>query len=198
MRTWQYKDLDILVMPGMFHPGWFTTSRLLLSRLENADLQGKTFLELGCGTGTQACRAAQLGAESAASDIAPAACRNALLNAERNDLKVKVFASDIFEQIPSEYIFDTIFVNPPFLARYPEAEKDFAFCCGEEFEYYIALFQSLNQRLAPGGELVMALAKSCAIDRVLEIADLEGIKHERIEISRRWAETNYLYRFTRD
>jgi release factor glutamine methyltransferase len=196
LRKWSYDGLDVLVFPGIFHPGWFVTSRMLLDRIERTPLDGKRFLELGCGTATQACRAAQLGAISYASDVAPAACRNAEINAERNSLKLHVVASDIFDQLPEGLQFDVIFVNPPFLAHYPEEERDFAFCCGEEFEYYISLFSRLGAYLAPGGELIMALAKSCEIDRILAIADLENIRYERIDQTRRWAETNYLYRFT--
>lgn len=194
LRSWNYRGLDILVMPGIFHPGWFVTSRMLLDKLEHTDLKGKTFLELGCGTGTQACRAAQKGATAFASDISPKSCKNAALNAERNKLQVRVIASDIFEQIP-EIKMDYIFVNPPFMDKYPEVESDFAFCCGEEFEYYIALFQNLNKYLSAEGELIMALARSCEIPRILEIADFEKVKYQRLDETRRWAEVNYLFRF---
>jgi release factor glutamine methyltransferase len=195
LRTWAYGDLNLIVLPGIFHPGWFVTSRMLLDRLERTPLKGKRFLELGCGTATQACRAAQLGAIAYASDVAPAACKNAEINAERNSLDVKVIASDIFDQTPDGLKFDIIFVNPPFLPQYPEDERDFAFCCGEEFEYFISLFDKLKRHLEPDGELIMALAKSCEVERILAIAEVENIHYERIDQTRRWAETNFLYRF---
>jgi release factor glutamine methyltransferase len=195
LRTWRYGDLDLLVLPGVFHPGWFVTSRILLHTIEKTPLSGKRFLELGCGTGTQACRAAQLGAVAWASDVTPVACNNVRINAERNGLEVRVVASDLFAQFPEGVAFDYIFVNPPFLAQYPEEERDFAFCAGEEYEYYICLFQELHQRLTEQGQLIMALAQSCELERILEIADLEGIKYRCVSTERRWAETNYLYRF---
>lgn len=196
LRTWSYDSLDILVMPGIFHPGWFVTSAMLLDKLECTDVEGKRLLEMGCGTGTLACVAALRGAKAHASDITPAACRNAELNAERNAVDVSIIQSDLFDQIEEEQKFDYIFVNPPFLPHYPEEEEDFAFCCGESYEYYMALFGRLKHHLTENGELVMALAKSCDIHRILEIADFEKVKYKRIGRKRKWGETNYLYSFS--
>jgi release factor glutamine methyltransferase len=193
LRSWEYGSLQLLVMPGVFHPGWFVTSRMLLDKLERLDVRDKTVLELGCGTGAQACRAAELGARAYASDVTPAACKNAAINAERNGLQLGVIASDIFDAIPSELLFDFILVNPPFVPSYPEQESDFAFCCGEGYEYYISLFKDLHKVLKPQGVVLMALAKSCNINDILAVADAEGLHYERIDALRRWAETNYLY-----
>lgn len=193
LRVWEYNGYNFLVMPGVFHPGWFVTSRMLLSKIERMDIKGKTTLELGCGSGVQACIAADKGAISYALDVTPVACRNAALNAERNGLTVGVIASDIFEDLTPGLTFDYIFVNPPFLPRYPEHEKDFAFCCGEEYEYYLCLFSQLRRAMKPDGRVIMAVAKSCDTERILTIAESEGLWHKRIDRKKRWAETNYLY-----
>lgn len=195
-RTWEYHDMKLDVMPGIFHPGWFVTSVLLLEELEKLNLPGKRILEMGCGAGALACRAAQLGADSYASDITKTACRNAEGNALTNHLNVNVIQSDLFDQISDEHRFDHIFVNPPFNPTYPEREDDFAFCCGEEYEYYISLFSNLKNRLSENGILTMALAESCDMERILEIADSENISYERILTKRKWSETNYLYSFS--
>ncbi|HKK38048.1 MAG TPA: methyltransferase [Cryomorphaceae bacterium] len=188
--------MNLSVFPGIFHPGWFVTSVMLLEQVETLDLSGKRILEMGCGAGVLACRAAQLGADSYASDISRVACNNAGKNILANNLDVDVIQSDIFDQMSEEHRFDYIFVNPPFNPSYPESEDDFAFCCGEEYEYYIALFSRLKNHLFSDGNLYMALAKSCDIDRILEIADAEKIKYERILTKRKWSETNYLYSFS--
>jgi release factor glutamine methyltransferase len=196
LRKWNYGSLDILVMPGIFHPGWFVTSAMLFDSLEAMDVEGKRLLELGCGTGALACRASEKGAVAFASDVTPAACRNAELNAERNHLEVGIIQSDIFDQMDADMTFDYILVNPPFIPRYPESEDEFAFCCGEAYEYYISLFGRLGRHLARDGKLIIALAKSCEIDRILEIADSEELSYTRIGRKRKWAETNYLYEFS--
>jgi release factor glutamine methyltransferase len=196
IREWKYNGLIIMVMPGIFHPGWFASSKLMLRKLAELDPEGKRFLELGCGSGVQACVANNMGAHAYASDITPDACKNATLNAEKNNLQIEVFQSDIFDQFPVGLKFDTIFVNPPFADKYPEETTEFAFCCGEAFEYFNHLFQELKSRLAPKGELYMALSKACDIDRILAISQQENITSECVETSRKWAETNYLYKFT--
>ncbi len=196
LRVWQYDSLNLLVMPGVFHPGWFVTSRMLMDKIEQLDLHGKFVLELGCGTGAQACRVAQLGGISYASDVTPMACKNAHLNAERNGINVHVIASDIFDQMPAGIFFDYILVNPPFIPRYPETERDFAFCCGEGYEYYISLFQDLHKVMRKQGKMILALAKSCDIDAITAVAHAEGLVTKRIDRCRRWAETNYLYEIT--
>jgi len=195
-RKWHYRGLDLVVNPKIFHPGWFVTSKMLLEKLESTPVSGKSFLELGCGSGVQACRAAQLGALSFASDITHNACNNVTVNAQRNKLDVVVIQSDIFEEMAPEFTFDFIFVNPPFLPHYPEMESDFAFFCGEEFEYFQYLFEKLDRFLNPKGELIMALAKSCEVKYILEIADYFGFHSERIFTKVKWAETNFLYKFT--
>lgn len=196
LREWEYSGMELKVLPGIFHPGWFVTSVMLLETLEDVDVKGKKTLEMGCGAGALACRAAQLGSISFASDITNSACRNTSENAQDNQLEIRVIQSDLFDQIDSEYKFDYIFSNPPFIPRYPEKEDDFAFCCGEEYEYYISLFMRLADHLTESGKMVMALAKSCEIDRILEIAEAEGVKYKRVSSRRKWSETNYLYEFS--
>ncbi|MEM9052625.1 MAG: class I SAM-dependent methyltransferase [Bacteroidota bacterium] len=196
LRYWEYYDMEMVVKPGIFHPGWFVTSVMLLETLETIDVKGKSVLEMGCGAGALACRAAQKGALSFGSDITNSACTNTDENALKNGLDVHVLQSDLFDQMDESYQFDFIFVNPPFIPRYPESEDDFAFCCGEGYEYYISLFDRLKNHLLRGGEMIMALAKSCDLNRILEIADLEKVNYERITSKRKWSETNYLYRFS--
>lgn len=184
--------LSISVYPEVFHPNWFATSQLLLEYLECVELKGKKFLELGCGTGTQACRAVQKGALSYASDITNSSCKNAAQNARENDLDLIVIHSDVFDQFPAESRFDYIFVNPPFKNKYPEEDVDFAYFCGEQYEYYQDLFRQLPKRLSPDGKLIMALAESCNCDKINEMARNSGFEMKLIQEKRKWGETNYI------
>lgn len=161
--------------------------------LENLNVEDKHFLELGCGTATQACRAVQKGAIGYASDITAACCRNAQLNSEQNEIDLRVYHSDIFDQIPAGQQFDLIFVNPPFIDKYPEQDRDFAFCCGEQYEYYEYLFRDLAHRLKKGGRLIMALAKSCNCRKIEAMARDAGFDFRRVETCKKYAETNYLF-----
>lgn len=170
---------------------------MLLDYLEGIDVQNRQFLELGCGTATQACRAVQKGAVGHASDITLASCKNARLNADQNDIDLNVYQSDIFDQIPPEQEFDLIFVNPPFISKYPEHDRDFAFCCGEQYEYYEYLFRDLRHRLKVGGKLIMALAKSCNCSKIESMAKDANFEFRKVDKCKKYAETNYLFEISR-
>jgi release factor glutamine methyltransferase len=195
-RSWDYQGMHLTIFPGIFHPGWFATSAMLLEFLESAEIAGKSILEMSCGAGALACRAAQLNAISYASDISREACNNTELNASKNDLSIEVIQSDIFDQFSKDLRFDYIFANPPFKPRYPESEDEFSFCCGEEFEYFTSLFDQLRSHLSEDGKLIMVLSKSCNLEKILKIAELVDFQSERIQTKRKWSETNYLYSFS--
>ena len=62
--SYSYKDLTIDLQPGVFHPKYFKSSQLLLKFVENADVNQKTLLEVGCGSGITSLRATQKGART--------------------------------------------------------------------------------------------------------------------------------------
>ena len=65
------QELDLEVFPGVFHPKYFGSSSILAGFVSSLPLRGKTFLEVGCGTGVVALCAARAGAEVTAVDINP-------------------------------------------------------------------------------------------------------------------------------
>ena len=92
-RSYRYRDIRMTIRPGVFHPGFFFSTRLLLDFLAQHDLGGKTLLELGAGSGLIAIHSARRGARVTASDINPAAVQSIRENAAANSAELTVVDS---------------------------------------------------------------------------------------------------------
>ena len=98
-REFNYGTIKLIVAPGVFHPGFFFSTRYVLEFLSNESLAGQRFLEVGCGSGVISILAAQKGAEVTAIDINRKAVTNTIENAARNSVKVQVITSDLFGNV---------------------------------------------------------------------------------------------------
>lgn len=81
-------EYDIQINPKMaFGTGHHATTSLIIAALLNADLQGKTLLDMGCGTAVLAILAAKRGAKKlTAIDIDTWCVENAIENAQLNNV----------------------------------------------------------------------------------------------------------------
>jgi release factor glutamine methyltransferase len=102
-------SIDIDVAHDVYNPS--DDSFLLVNVLEVSP--GERLLDVGTGTGIAALHAAKAGARVTAVDLNPHAVACARSNALRNDLKVEVLQSDLFEKVVG--IYDVITFNPPYL-----------------------------------------------------------------------------------
>ena len=57
-RRLRVDGFDLLIPPGVFHPDLFNSTRLLAEQVRALPLTGKTFLDLGTGSGRIALTAA--------------------------------------------------------------------------------------------------------------------------------------------
>src|SRR5262245_13080602 len=73
--------LTLKVLPTVFHPWFFGTSRIFAEYLAKIGLEGKRFLDLGTGSGIVGLHAARAGAIVTALDINPKAVECARSNA---------------------------------------------------------------------------------------------------------------------
>ena len=116
------RGIPIVVFPGVFHPGLFLSSPLLLDAIEDLELEtGSLVLDLGTGTGICAVSIAPKGARVAATDISPIAVRCARANVLINSLedRVRVFEGDLFQPVEKQR-FDLVVFNPPYYERKAE------------------------------------------------------------------------------
>lgn len=87
---------DIVIEPKMsFGTGHHETTHMMLQHMLNEDFEGKTVLDMGCGTGVLAILAKMKGASLVeAVDIDEWCYLNSLENAERNQCDIKVYQGD--------------------------------------------------------------------------------------------------------
>jgi release factor glutamine methyltransferase len=184
-----------MILPGVFHPGFFFSTKFLISEIEKENLYKKTFLELGAGSGLISFVAEKLGATVISTDISEIALRNLELNKSTLHSKIEIVKSDLFDSIPQTH-FDFIIINPPYYPKKVENENQLAWYCGEHFEYFEKLFKQLAQRKTLIGRILMVLSEDCDIIKIRNLARENGFEmKERIKKKFYW-EWNYIFEIT--
>lgn len=191
-RPFRYENIRIEVHPDVFPPHMTFSTRILLDFVDELNLEYRTFLELGCGSGIISLLASKKGAEVTASDINQTALDFLNINASRNKLAVKTIYSDVFENLENE-TFDFIVINPPYYPKNPKNIRQEAWYCGENFEYFEKLFQQLPHHLDAESKCYMILSQDCDLEKIKSIAlkntmDLELILEKKVRV-----ETNYIF-----
>lgn len=194
-REFSYKNIKVKVRPGVFHPGLFISTKILLDFVSDLELENKTFLELGAGSGIISILASKKGAIVYASDISSTAVENIKINAEVNNETISVFKSDLFENLPAME-FDYIVINPPYYKKDPKIEAEFAWYCGQNHEYFARLFDSLVNHINNNSKVFMILSEVCDIDVITQIGKDRKFLWELIHRKSVLGEKNYIYNLT--
>jgi release factor glutamine methyltransferase len=88
-----------------------------------------------------------------------------------------------------------IIINPPYYTNKVSNEKDLAWNCGENFEYFEQLFTQLPQHINDDSFVLMVLTKGCDQNSIFKIADMKGFTFELLrEKNVMFDEKDYLYR----
>lgn len=190
-RKYHYRELDIVMLPGVFHPKYFESSQLLLQWVEANDISGKSIIEVGCGSGITSLRAAQKGANVWAVDINPLAVSMLQQNANTNRVQLRVKESDLFSNV-DESPFDFILINPPFYPKNPKTDGEKAWFCGEGFEYFHALFEQMKNRKIDTG-ILMTLSDDCDLEKIQTIAREHGYEFDLLQTRKSFFEKNFLF-----
>lgn len=192
-RGYRYGDIRIRVKPGVFHPGFFFSTKVLLNYLKKLDLDGRKFLEIGAGSGLVSLYAAKRGAIVTATDISEIAVANISENARRNSAEIAVIHSNLFENLPHQ-TFDFIVVNPPFFPKNPQSEAQFAWFCGENHDYFHRFFAQLPAFTSPETTVLMILSDVCDIAEIQRIARENGLAMTTVFRKKVWWEMNIVFR----
>ena len=192
-RKYRYKDITITVFPGVFHPGFYFSTKLLLKFLEEIDLENKYLLELGAGTGLISIYASKRGGFVTASDISLTALYNIEKNTKMNDANVEVIHSDLFDEIPDRR-YDYIIINPPYYRKTPAIEKEFAWFGGDDFQYFRKFFAQLGNNYYENTNVIMILSDEADIEMIKSIAENYKFKFEEKHQEKIWGENNFIYK----
>lgn len=130
--------VKLLLDPGLaFGTGTHPTTALCLEWLDGQDMDGKTVLDYGCGSGVLAIAALKLGAKHAVgTDIDPQALQATHDNAERNGIDPASLHTCYPQDLPSQ-TYDVVMAN---ILAGPLAE----------------LAPALLAALRPGGQLILS------------------------------------------
>lgn len=191
-RRYNYLSVKGTVLPGVFHPQFTISTKLLMQYVSTVNVKQKSVLELGCGSGLISTLAAQKGARVTASDINPKAIKNAQLNAKQNGVEFTTIVSDLFENIAQKQ-FDFIIINPPYYPKTPKNNEEEAWFCGENFEYFKKLFPQLKQYCSLNSAVIMILSEDCELEKIKEIAKESHLTFDLKLEKRVWGERNYIF-----
>ncbi len=195
-RSYSYKGINVRVMPGVFHPGLFFSTKLLIEYISKNELKDKTVLELGAGSGLISVYCAKLKANVTASDINPIAVENINKNAKLNSVNIKVVESDLFDRIEIK-IFDYIIINPPYFPKNPNNDEEFAWFCGNDFQYFKKLFDQIGNYVNNDSKIIMVLSEDCEIEIIKKIGGQSLFVFTKCYEQKIWGEMNYIFEISK-
>lgn len=192
-RTYRYRNIVLEVPPEVFHPGFFFSTKLLLRYLCTLPLRGQRVLELGAGSGLIAVALAQLGAVVTATDINDTALAQLEVNAAANDVALDIRRSDLFDNLPGER-FPLIAINPPYYKGQARNQRELAWYCGPNGEYFTRLFRQLGAHVYPDSQVLLVLSDGCDLAGIRAEARANGFVLRCVLRRPNLLETNYLFR----
>lgn len=111
-ETFEIEGLTVTATPGVYHPHPKSSSVFTLEHLPF--FSGLKALDLGCGTGVIGLHLAARGNAVTLADCDNKAVKAARANAKRNNLKIEIVRSDLFESFERGRTFDRIVFNLKF------------------------------------------------------------------------------------
>ncbi|MFZ4796089.1 MAG: methyltransferase [Bacteroidia bacterium] len=192
-RFYTYKGIKLLIKKGVFHPGFFFSSKFLISTIDTFELTNKKVLELGAGSGIISFYCYKKGAKVTATDISTIAINGLIENNKKLHANVTIIESDLFDKIPNQ-AFDFIIINPPYYPKNPKNDAEKAWYCGENFEYFEKLFLQLNNFYNQQSEVLISFSEDCEIDKIKMIAQKNNFELELYKSKKIWWECNFIYK----
>jgi release factor glutamine methyltransferase len=191
-RRYAYKGIRLLVPQGVFHPGFFASTKMLLRWISRQPLENRSFLELGAGSGLISVFAARKGAAVTATDINPEAISCLEANRLRNGVSMTIVHADLFEGVPVQ-AFDIIAVNPPYYRKQPISYAERAWYCGVNGEYFAGFFRNLRTYTHQRSSIWMVLSDACDMDLIRRLAGQQGWVLQEAYARRNLLERHVIY-----
>ncbi len=202
--SYTYRSINARVLPGVFHPRFFYSTRFLLDFLEFVNFSKKKVLELGAGSGLISVYAAAEGAQVTATDINPAALQNIALNVKNHSKQleeaggsVAIMPSDVFNHLPLQK-FDILIVNPPVYQGEPKNDEQHAWYSGESFEFFQKLFKRCGEYMYDISDMFVILSDDCDLIAINNIASENGWQMKAVSSKSFMIENLYIFKIIRN
>jgi release factor glutamine methyltransferase len=192
-RYYRYQGVKILVKRGVFHPGFFFSTKFLIKAINTFDIKNKTQLELGAGSGLISFISEKNGAIVTATDVNPIAINGLVHNKNHLNSNIEIRQSDLFDLIPNQ-IFDFVIINPPYYPKNPKSDAEKAWYCGEDFEYFKKLFKQLPNYINSKSTVLISFSEDCKLSYIESIANENNLRFVLFERRRIMWEENYIYK----
>uniref|UniRef100_A0A7C3J4S7 Methyltransferase domain-containing protein n=1 Tax=Candidatus Methanomethylicus mesodigestus TaxID=1867258 RepID=A0A7C3J4S7_9CREN len=166
--------MEIEVFDGVYPPSEDTF--LLMDSLKA--YSASAALELCTGSGAVSVSLARRVRSIVATDVNPAAARNARhnLNANGCGTKAEVIVGDLFSPIAEGSRFDLIFMNPPYLPDDGTGCGDLAWEGGPDGRRVIDRFiKDVKRFLAPGGRAIFLQSTINGVSESIEALESQGM-----------------------
>ncbi len=155
--SFEVLGLSLIAEPGVYAAGKLDPgTAFLLESIDMTKFAAKSVLDLGCGYGLIALKAAMTGAKVTAVDDDLLAVRSTQQNAKNLELDIRCIHSDVDSELADER-FDAVLMNPPFHI-------------GKQvlLEVPTAFIAAAYKHLKPDGELILVANKALGYEALLE------------------------------
>ena len=157
-------SMKIEVFPQVYEPR--EDSYLMLKAVKCR--KGERILDMGCGSGIIAVKAALQGANVVAVDVNKDAVKNAYYNSVLNGVRIKCLVSDLFSGLKNSKKFQKIFFNPPYLAEEPNDVYSRSWAGGKNMEIILRFLEEVKSFLSENGKCYIIVSTAGKEKRVLE------------------------------
>ena len=128
--------------------------------------------------------------------VLASSARNILKNSELNNVKLEVIESDLFDKIEIRK-FDYVLINPPYFPKNPNNDEEFAWFCGNDFQYFKKLFNQMGNYVNNDSKIIMVLSEDCDIEMIKKIGEQSFFIFTKRYEQKIWGEMNYIFEISK-
>lgn len=200
-RVFTSKPFRLTILPGVFHPAFFYSTKFLLNYLRNIDFTGKSVVEVGAGNGLISFNLALQAESVIAIELSQIAIKGLNLNLKSNASLIpnnvlQIVESNLFQKIEPT-IFDYIIVNPPYYPNKVNNENELAWNCGPDFEYFEDFFKQASNYMNMESKIIMVLSSQCNLQKINNMAENKKFLMQLVREKKLLIEDNYIFEITK-